>query len=246
MSSLVRTELLALRTTRAPWALAAAAILLTLALAVPPVLDAGKAGSPSIGTPGALLAVLGAIGRGSAVALLLGVLTVTAEFRHQTLSVSFLVTPRRARVLAAKAWAAALAGSAIAVLNLAIVLVVGLPTGAVQLSMLNGDILLREAGLLLAYPLYAALGVGLGALVVHQPVGVVLPLAWVLFMEDLLLHLVPHALTPWSLGGVTAALANAGDFPRVLPVVVGAAALLGYALLLVVLGAVRIVRRDIT
>jgi hypothetical protein len=120
---------------------------------------------------------------------------------------AFLRTPRRARVLAAKASA---------------------------------------AGLHLASPLYGALGVGLGALVVHQPVAVVLLLAWVLKGEDLLLQLVPHALTPWSLGGVTAALANAGDSPRVLQVAVGAAALLGYALLLLSLGTVRVVRRDIT
>jgi ABC-2 type transport system permease protein len=246
MSPLIRAELLALRTTRAPWALAAVTILLTLALALTPVIHAGKAGDPSIGTAAALLAVLGATSRGSVAALLLGVLTVTTEFRHETATATFLVAPRRARVLAAKAGAATLVAAALAVAGLVVVLAVGLLTGAVQPSMLNPDVLLREAGLLLAYPLYAVLGVGLGALVIYQPLAVVLPMAWVLFVEDLLLHLVPRAATPWSLGGVTAAMANAGDFPRVLPVPIGGAALLGYALLLVLLGAGRVLHRDIT
>jgi hypothetical protein len=50
----------------------------------------------------------------------------------------------------------------------------------------------------------------------------------------------------WSLGGVSAALANAGDVPAVLPMAVGAGMLLGYALLLLGLGALRAKRRDIT
>jgi hypothetical protein len=230
MYPLVHAELLALRTTRAPLALVSGAILLTAVLAVTPVIEAGKAGNPSIGTAGALLAVLGASGRGCVAALLLGVLTVTAEFRYHTVTATFLRTPLRARLLAAKAAAATLLGTVVAVGNLLVVLAIGLPTGAVQPGMLNPDILLREAGLL----------------VIYQPVAVVLPIAWVLFAEDLLLHLLPQAAAPWSLGGVTAALANSGDYPRVLTMPVGAAALLGYALLLIVLGAARVVHRDIT
>ncbi|HEU4347876.1 MAG TPA: hypothetical protein VFR35_08815, partial [Actinoplanes sp.] len=70
MCALIRTELLALRTTRLPWALLAGAVLLTAVLAVNPVLTAGTGGAPSIGTAGALLAVLGATGRGSLVIML--------------------------------------------------------------------------------------------------------------------------------------------------------------------------------
>jgi ABC-2 type transport system permease protein len=246
MFPLVHSELLALRTIRAPWALAAGAILLTAVLAVTPVVRAGQAGNASIGTAGALLAVLGATGRGSVAALLLGVLTVTTEFRHETVTATFLRTPHRRDVLIAKTAAATLIAAAVAVADLAVVVAVGVPTGAVQPAMLNPDILLHEAGLLLAYPLYAALGVGLGALIIYQPVAVVLPMAWVMFAEDLLLHLVPNVVTPWSLGGVTAALANAGDVARVLPMAVGGAALLGYALLLLFLGGGRVLRRDIT
>src|SRR4051794_13757795 len=103
MLTLIRTELLALRTTRLPWALLAGPVLLTAGLAASAVLDAGTNGAPSIGTAGAMLAVLDATGSGRLVILLLGVLAVTAEFRHGTVTGTFLQSPRRIRVLAAKA-----------------------------------------------------------------------------------------------------------------------------------------------
>jgi ABC-2 type transport system permease protein len=245
LSSLIQTELLALRTIRTSWILAALTVLVTLVLALTPVIDSGKHGAASIGTSAAMLAVLEAIAKGSVVVLLLGVLTVTSEFRHGMATVTFLQTPLRLRVLAAKAVAVIVVGSALAVVNLAVALAVGLPTGAVQLSMLNGDVRLHVLGLVLAYPAYGALGVGVGALLIYQPVAVVLPLAWLLVEHGLADNL-PRTVRPWSLSAVTSALANAGSVEAVLPVLAGGLALLGYAALLLSLGAARVLRRDIT
>jgi ABC-2 type transport system permease protein len=245
LSSLIETELLALRTIRTPWILAGVTVLVTLVLALTPVIDAGKNGAASIGTSAAMLAVLDAIAKGSVVVLLLGVLTVTSEFRHGTATATFLQMPRRRRVLAAKAGTVIAIGSALAVLNLAVALAVGLSTGAVQLSMLNGDVRLHMLGLVLAYPLYGALGVGIGALFIHQPVAVVLPLAWLLLEHGLADNL-PRTARPWSLSAVTSALANAGNVEAVLPVLAGGLALLGYAAVVLSLGAARVLRRDIT
>ncbi|MET0711856.1 MAG: hypothetical protein ABWZ30_05080, partial [Jiangellaceae bacterium] len=74
LSSLMQTELLALRTIRTPWILAGVTVLVTLVLALTPVIDSGKNGAASIGTSAAMLAVLDAIAKGSVVVLLLGVL----------------------------------------------------------------------------------------------------------------------------------------------------------------------------
>jgi ABC-2 type transport system permease protein len=245
MPALVRTELIALRTIRTPWILAAVTVLVTLVLTLTPVIDSGKNGAASIGTSAAMLAVLDAIAKGSVVVLLLGVLTVTSEFRYGMATATFLQTPRRLRVLAAKAVTVIAVGSALAVVNLAAALAVGLPTGAVQPSMLNGDVRLHVLGLLLAYPVYGALGVGIGALLIYQPVAVVLPLAWLLLEHGLADNL-PRTARPWSLSAVTSALANAGNVEAVLPVLAGGLALLGYAALLLSLGAARVLRRDIT
>jgi ABC-2 type transport system permease protein len=246
MLAVIQAELLGLRTVRSRWAITAAAVLLTCVLAITPVVDSGKTGHPSIGTAGAMLGVFGAVGAGRFVVLLLGVLTVTGEFRHGTATVTFLQTPRRVRVLAGKLASTVLVGFVLAAVNLMLVLAIGLSTGAVAPSLLNGDILLRVMGLLLAYPVYGLLGVGIGALIIYQPAAVIVPLAWVLYLEDLVVHLVPRAFQPWSLGNVTSALANAGDVRDVLPVLGGGAALLGYAVLFLWLGIARVVHRDVT
>jgi hypothetical protein len=68
----------------------------------------------------------------------------------------------------------------------------------------------------------------------------------VLYLEGFTLRLTPDAVAPWSLNGVTAALAHSGTVPDVLPVPVGGAVLTAYALLLFCLGAARLARRDIT
>jgi ABC-2 type transport system permease protein len=246
MLSLIRTELLALRTTRLPWALVAGPVLLTAGLAVNAVLGAGQRGAPSIGTAGAMLAVLDATGPGRLVILLLGVLIVTAEFRHGTVTATFLHNPQRIRVLVAKAAASVAAAAVAAAGALAVAVAVGLATGALAPALLNPDIVVHVAGLQLAYPLYGLIGVAAGALIVYQPVAVLLPLAWALYLEGFTLSLAPDSVASWSLNGVTAALAHSGTLPDVLPVAVGGTVLAAYTLFLLSLGAVRLARRDIT
>src|SRR6202034_530663 len=55
-------------------------------------------------TPGVSAArvILGLAGIAQTFALLAGALSVTTEFRHQTVTATFLIIPRRGRVLAAK------------------------------------------------------------------------------------------------------------------------------------------------
>jgi hypothetical protein len=241
-TALLRAELLKLRSVRSGLLVVPVAGVLTLWAAVEPVLQAGRAGSPSLGTAGALLAVLGAVGRGALVSLVAGVLVATTDVRHGTLTCTLLQTPRRAAVLGAKAVVAVLLALAVAAVDLAVVLAVGLLSGAVDPAMVNSDIVVRVAGLLLTHPLYALLGVGLGALLLSQPLAVVLPVLWTVLLERLL---VPEGLAAWSLSGVTAALGNAGDVAGVLPVPLGAAALLAYAAAALVLGGARLLRHDV-
>src|SRR3954454_19227847 len=157
LTTLVRTELVALGTVRGPWLLVAGTVVGTAVPALLHVLDAGRRGAPSIGTSGAMLAVLDTAGNGNKVALLLGVLTVTAEFRHNTVTVLFLHLPRRTRVIMAKAVTVALVGAGVGVLDLAVALAVGLPSGAVPWSVLNCDIPLQSFGQALPCPVYALL-----------------------------------------------------------------------------------------
>jgi ABC-2 type transport system permease protein len=247
MLTLLRTELLKLATTRWPWILAAVTLAATAVQALQPVYKSGRDGDPTLGTASAELAVLNALSHGALVALLLGVLMVTSEFRHNTVTASLLQTPRRGQVVIAKALIAASVSLALGVAALAIVLAVGVVSGAIQPQLVNSDIVLRVVGLVLTYPLYALLGTATGCLAArNQPLAVVIPVVWLAGLEAFVLTPVSQSVRVWSFLGASAALQNAGDVPLVLPVWAGAGTLLAYGLLLLGAGALRVARADIS
>jgi ABC-2 type transport system permease protein len=123
-------------------------------------------------------------------AALLGALSITGEFRHGTIRPTFLVTPRRGRVVAAKVGASMLVGGAFGLIAAAGAIGVGsaaLATRGVAIRLDGGDYALLFAGCAAAAALWAAIGVGLGAAVRHQVPAVVGICAWLLFVENLLL-----------------------------------------------------------
>jgi hypothetical protein len=247
MRILIRTEVLKLTTIRGPLILTVATLAVTALLGAQPVLKAGRNGLPSIGTVGAELAVLDAMGRGAIAGLVIGVLIMTLEFRHQTVTASLLVSPRRPELIAAKAVTAGLAGLLLGVAAMVIVVSIGTIGGAMQISLINGDVALRGVGLLLTYPLYALIGLGIGALIArNQPLAVILPVLWVVWLESFAFSSLGHQLTLWSIGGTAAALQNTGNLPQALPIWLGAGTLLGYALIFSISGAIRISRADIS
>ena len=247
LPGLIRTEALKLGTTRFPAVLGGAVCAVTLVLALQPVLRAGRDGTPSLGTVGATLGVVDAMSRGALGALLLGIVIMTTEFRHQTVTAALLSSPSRTAFLTAKAVTVTAAGLTLGLLALVIVVVVGAVPGAIRWDLLNGDIALHLVGLVLTYPLYGLLGLGVGALLHrNQPLAIVLPAVWVLGLEGLALAGVPASVAAWSVGGTTAALQNAAAMPGVLPVWLGGAALAGYGLVLLLAGLLRLNRTDLT
>ncbi|MEJ3405291.1 ABC transporter permease [Rathayibacter sp. YIM 133350] len=121
--------------------------------------------------------------------VLLGALATTGEFRHQTLTPTFLATPRRGLVLLAKVKVFFLVGAVFGVIAWAASLTAGgLVLGAVGLeSQLGHPDVWAEAGRgILAMALWSAIGVGLGALVRSQVAAIVIVLAFTQFVEPLL------------------------------------------------------------
>jgi ABC-2 type transport system permease protein len=104
--------------------------------------------------------------------MLFGALLITNEYFHQTATTTFLATPQRARVVLAKLGAAAV----IAVAGWAVVTVVSVAVGAVYLSRILGESTALDVWSvqrsvlmnLLAYVVWAVLGIGLGALLRNQ------------------------------------------------------------------------------
>ena len=241
----VAADLLKLRTVRTPMVLVAVGVGLTGVLAMQALLRSGVAGAPSVGTAALLLTMLSTAARAQLIALVVGVLAVSAERRHATLTGTLLQTPRRVPVMVAKSVTAAFVALVLGLLNLGVAVSVAAGSGVLRPSLVNADVVLAVAGQLLAYPLYGLLGAGIGAVLMDtQPIAVLLPTAWFLLLEAYVSTLAP-GLSRWLPGPLTAALANAGDLPNLVPVGAGALGLLGYGLLVAGAGTARLTSTDV-
>lgn len=129
-------------------------------------------------------AVLGAL-----FAALLGAMSITSEIRHGTIRPTLLVNPSRHRVVTAKVGASMLIGTGFGVVAGA--LAAGAGTAALRARGLDvrldaGDYALLIAGGAAAAGLWAAIGVGVGAVVRNQVPALVGICTWLLFVENLL------------------------------------------------------------
>lgn len=188
MNRLVRTELLKLRTTRT-FTVGVAAVPLLSALMVTAVFGgAGKQGNDPLG-PRSFLHALGApAGMVTTVALLLGLIATAGEFRHGTITTTFLACPRRRHVVLSKLGAAVLAGCAMGGLALVAASAVALPwllRSGIEFDS-GGEAMGLAAGLATSTGLYFALGVALGLLLRNQAAAIAVALTWLLAVEGLL------------------------------------------------------------
>jgi hypothetical protein len=248
MTRLVRAELAKLRTIRLFYGVAAAMAAFGVLTVVANVTSAGRQGNPPLsahtlpGLAGAPATML------SGAALLLGILGMAGEFRHHTITQTFLATPDRGRVVAAKLAAYALAGISVAALTLAVTTVVSLSwlsAKGVAVSVLDGELGRALAGTLLAAGLCGLVGVGVGALVRNQVAALVGVLVWAVVVEGLLLSLLnaPN-LGKWLPSAAAAALTNPSDGH--LSRWAGGLLFAAYGLALSVVGTRFVIRRDVT
>src|ERR1039458_9774878 len=115
MKNLIRAELLKLRTTRMIYGLALAALALVPLSVFGAIVSAGKSGGgPALGTGEGIRGVMSAGSSGALTVLIIGILIMAGEFRHGTVTSTFLVSPNRGRVVAAKIATSALVGAGIA------------------------------------------------------------------------------------------------------------------------------------
>ena len=127
MNNLIRAELLKLRTTRTFWWSVVAALTfvpLSIALAI------AKIGTPdgtSLDSVEGFRNVIAAASSGGMLVLLIGIMVMAGEFRFNTITSTFLITPERKRVVAAKLAASSLVGIAIAVVSSSLTLAIALP-----------------------------------------------------------------------------------------------------------------------
>lgn len=120
--------------------------------------------------------------------LLIGTLIVTSEFRHKTLTPTFLATPRRGVVLGAKLLVGVFLGLLYGVVG--IVAAVGpssafLATFGLETALTSPDTWAMLGRMLLAYVLWVLIGIGVGALVRNQVGAIVGVLVFTQFIEPI-------------------------------------------------------------
>lgn len=185
-----------------------------------------------------LVAVLGAIG-------------LTGEFRHRTATATFLVTPRRGQVVAAKLVAYALVGAGYALACIAVVVAISVPwlaTRGIDISLAGNGLPGTMLGVVADVTIFAVVGVGIGALLRNQ-VGAVVALLVYRFVAEPVVTGIP-ALADWTIylpGSASAALTRVSLTTQdYLEPWQGGLVLAGYGLTFAVAGTLLSIRRDIT
>jgi ABC-2 type transport system permease protein len=248
MSRLLAAEGLKLVTTRS------ALVLLAVVGVLAGVGVAGTIGVDAVADEGVLADLVAGTAVWLVFAALLGILLATNEYRYGTVTRTFLVTPVRERVLAAKLFVGGAGGLALGIVAILVTLAVAIPwLGARGELRLEGALGAASGRVALAFALTAALGVALGALVRSQVWAIAAAFAWFLIVESLL------GLVAWLvlrddeevdrlvrfLPGSALGAVVGGDGPADLPFWTAAAVALGWV---AVVSAVSVValRRDVT
>jgi ABC-2 type transport system permease protein len=194
--------------------------------------------------------------------LLIGTLMVTTEFRHKTLTPTFLATPRRGRVLTAKVVVGIVIGVIYAVIG--IVAAVGPAAGflagfGLDTAFGSADTWALIGRMVLAFALWALIGIGVGALVRNQVGAIVGVLVFTQFVEPIgrvagtfvdglsdVTRFLPGAASDTLVGAsiFTGAMGGGADAGG-LQWWAGGLVLLGYAVVLLVVGSLVSWRRDV-
>jgi ABC-2 type transport system permease protein len=242
--ALIEAEVLKLRTMRSPLILLACA----QALVVVGVsgLFVGGADADSGKTVAGALAHVGVAGL---FPLMLGIMAVAGEYRHRTITDTYLSTPRRSPVIGAKVLVYGAVGLAMGVLGtLTAVVATAIwmsAKGGGSLSLSDPDVWQTAVGCIVQNGLFAAIGVGVGALVRNLVGAVAATLAWVAVVEGVVGELLGGGLTRWLPFAAGEALGKLGAVSDGLPQVGAGVLLAGYAAAFTLAALLSSVRRDV-
>jgi ABC-2 type transport system permease protein len=249
MTRLISAEIFKLRTTRTFYGVVGGALGLVFLIVI--IASATATWSPA-DTP--MRDLLGISGFAQVFALVLGILAVTSEFRFGTITPSLLVVPDRVRLTLAKLGASLATGLALGVVATGLTAVIGaaiLNARGIDTGLSGSQVTKMIVGGIVATALYAALGVGVGAIVRNQVGAVVGTLVYLFVLENLLQIIkgLRDPLAKYGFGGVGQGLTGTGDagadHPPLGQVPAGLV-LAGYCAIFLIAGIAMMKRRDIT
>jgi hypothetical protein len=262
MRRLVHAELRKLLTTRMWLGLTAGGVVLvafyTIVIAFTAGTDraGGSNGLKSLADPGSVRAVYGVpFEIGYLIPLVLGIIMVCSEYRHKTITPTFLATPHRDHVVGAKVVVAGVVGVAMGLLFTAEAVVLG----AIIIAARGYGVLLTSNGIprmlilmSLGLGAWAVFGVGFGALLKNQVAAILTAIGIVTLLEGLF----TLALRWAHLGTIAKLLPSNASSAIIQPSTIkaadllpwwgGAVVLLAWGIITALLGAVFTVQRDVT
>ena len=189
--------------------------------------------------------------------LTVGVMSIGSEYRHKTITSTFLATPKRVRVMAAKVISLLGIGAFYGV----VFLIGSVGVGAATIAMKGfspfpetGPIIRTLALSLLVLGLWSLIGLGAGILIPNQVAAILIAVGAAWILEPLLgfaLTFVSwgESIVPYMPSQATAAMVgqvNTSPTIELLSWWAGALVLVGYAALLAGIGSALTVRRDVT
>jgi len=198
MTDLVAAEVLKLRTTRTPWALLAATVVVS-ALAVASAVAVAADTDTNLESVRDVRTILNVSASGAIFVLVLGVIISAGEYRQHTAIDTFLTTPRRSRVIAVKIAVAGGAGIIFGALASGISVAVAEVTyrlNDLTFPLGSTDAWATVGGATLYAALFAAIGAATGSLVRNQVAAIVGWLAWIAVVEHIAVGLAP-AIGRW-------------------------------------------------
>ncbi|MEV0905481.1 hypothetical protein [Streptomyces hokutonensis] len=246
MNTLIRTELLKLRTIRSPWLLLAASPLLVAAGTSGLVISGNKPLDPI-----AQSQALAHVGLASLFTLVFGILAVAGEYRHQTITDTYLSTPARGPVIGAKllvyAVFGALAGVASALVGLGVASAWWAGKGA-SFAWADSAMWTTIGGGIAWNAAFAAIGVGAGALIRSLVGAIAAALAWVALVEGIVGQLIGDLARwlPFNAGQALGAAAQPMMTRDLLPRWGGGTVLVIYTLVFAILAVGTSMRRDVS
>ena len=196
MLALFRAEFLKLRSTRTALGLLIAALVVSV---VPAILVMALVDKAALLEGGTIFAALG-LTMVPILTLVFGILGMTNEYRHGTITYTYLTTPRRSLVIVVKLFSYGLVGAAVmAVTGLLVVAAMGAVAAIRGFSIMDMEgFEASSLGTLGSVALYiatvglmTAFGVALGALLRAQVPTVAGTLIWALFIEGIVVAFKP-------------------------------------------------------
>ncbi len=241
----MRTELLKLRTTRTPLALLAAA-LTVVAAGVSGLFVSGNA---DVSDPVSARLAIAHAGLVSIFSLILGILAVAGEYQRKTITDTYLSKPRRGRVVAEKVGVYTAAGALFGIassLTALVVTAIWLAAKGGQLDLGSTGVWSTVAGCVVWDAFFAAVGVGIGALVRNVVAAIAAALAWLALIEGIVGQLLGDfgRWLPFRSGQALEGVATPGT--NLLPQWGGAMVLAAYAAIFVLVATSTTVRRDVS